>query len=176
MVAVGWGLSDGSSPIRNIFPKEELVLNAGAFRKEGLKRKPEQVAKLSGSDLIEDNINAFTNLYPFSKRGDDVFARLDKKLGGEYYWNPAAGKIGGELHYGPNSIVLTRTQSTTESAGYWKLFGPYRKQPFFLLQSIPYCLLRSFLYYNGLSTFRISYHIQPLQFFNVMCTAQYGGI
>jgi hypothetical protein len=44
MVAVGWGLNDGSSPIPTIILKEELVLNAGAFLKEGLKCKLEQAA------------------------------------------------------------------------------------------------------------------------------------
>jgi hypothetical protein len=52
MAVVGWGLSAESSPIRNIIPKEELVWNAGAFRKEGSIWKPEQTAKKIGRNLV----------------------------------------------------------------------------------------------------------------------------
>ncbi len=50
---------------------------------------------------------------------DDVFGLLDTLLGARYYWDPPAAKIGGSLHFGPSSIVLTRTPSTNKSAGSW---------------------------------------------------------
>ena len=51
---------------------------------------------------------------------DDVFGQLDTQLGARYYWDPAVDEIGGTLHFGPCSIVLTRTPSTSKSAGSWK--------------------------------------------------------
>jgi prepilin-type N-terminal cleavage/methylation domain-containing protein len=53
---------------------------------------------------------------------DDVFGRLDTKLGSGYYWDPSAGKLGGSLHFGPLTLNLDRTPSTHQSAGMWK--GP----------------------------------------------------
>ena len=50
----------------------------------------------------------------------DVFNRLDTKLGAGYHWNPAAGEIGGSLHFGPNTIALKRNQSTNKAAGSWQ--------------------------------------------------------
>ena len=50
----------------------------------------------------------------------DVFSRLDTNLGSGYHWNPAAGQIGGSLHFGPHTITLTRNQSTSKSAGSWQ--------------------------------------------------------
>ena len=50
----------------------------------------------------------------------DVFNRLDTNLGTGYRWNPAAGEIGGSLHFGPHVIALTRSQSTSKSAGSWQ--------------------------------------------------------
>jgi len=66
----------------------------------------------------------------------DVFNRLDTKLGAGYHWNPAAGEIGGSLHFGPNTIALTRNQSILRSI---------KPHP------IPYCLLGSYLLYNSVS-------------------------
>ena len=54
------------------------------------------------------------------KGDDDVFSRLDTKLGGGYYWNPSAGKLGGDLHFGPHKITLVRSPSTNKLAGSWK--------------------------------------------------------
>ena len=54
-------------------------------------------------------------------KGDKyVFTRLDTKLGGGYYWNPSAGKLGGDLHMGPHKIRLVRSPSTNKLAGSWK--------------------------------------------------------
>jgi prepilin-type N-terminal cleavage/methylation domain-containing protein len=51
---------------------------------------------------------------------DDIFKLVDtEELGGGYYWNPSAGKLGGALHFGPQSINLTRAQSTNKSAASW---------------------------------------------------------
>jgi prepilin-type N-terminal cleavage/methylation domain-containing protein len=50
----------------------------------------------------------------------DVFNRLDTNLGAGYRWNPAAGEIGGSLHFGPHTTALTRSQSTNKSAGSWQ--------------------------------------------------------
>ena len=49
-----------------------------------------------------------------------VFNHLDTKLGAGYHWNPAAGEIGGSLHFGPNTIALTRNLSTNKAAGSWQ--------------------------------------------------------
>jgi prepilin-type N-terminal cleavage/methylation domain-containing protein len=51
---------------------------------------------------------------------DNVFKRLDTQLGGEYRWDPSAGKLGGSLHFGPSSADLVRTPSTSNKAGYWQ--------------------------------------------------------
>jgi len=51
---------------------------------------------------------------------DDVFGRLDTKLGSRYYWDPSAAKLGGSLHFGPVSIDLERTPSTHKSAATWQ--------------------------------------------------------
>ena len=51
---------------------------------------------------------------------DDVFKRLDTQLGGEYRWNPSAGKLGGSLHIGSSSVDLVRTPSTRKKAGSWQ--------------------------------------------------------
>ena len=51
---------------------------------------------------------------------DDVFTRLDTKLGARYHWNPSAGKLGGSLHFGPHSVALTRNPSTIQQAGSWQ--------------------------------------------------------
>ncbi len=51
---------------------------------------------------------------------DDIFTLVDtEELGGGYYWNPSVGKLGGALHFGPQSINLTRAPSTIRSAGSW---------------------------------------------------------
>jgi prepilin-type N-terminal cleavage/methylation domain-containing protein len=51
---------------------------------------------------------------------DNIFQLVDtEELGGEYYWNPSVGKLGGALHFGPQSINLTRAQSTNKSAASW---------------------------------------------------------
>ena len=55
---VGWGLSDGSSTIRTIFPKDGRAMNAGAFRKEGSKWKPEQTAKRRKSKVRMEKMHA----------------------------------------------------------------------------------------------------------------------
>ena len=53
-------------------------------------------------------------------KGDDtVFARMDTKLGGGFYWKPSAGKLGGDLHFGPHKFTLVRSPSTIKSAGSW---------------------------------------------------------
>ena len=51
---------------------------------------------------------------------DTVFARMDTKLGGGFYWNPSAGKLGGDLHFGPHKFTLVRAPSTPKQAGKWK--------------------------------------------------------
>lgn len=51
---------------------------------------------------------------------DDVFGRLDTKLGSRYYWDPSAAKLGGSLHFGPLAIDLDRTPSTHKSAATWQ--------------------------------------------------------
>jgi len=51
---------------------------------------------------------------------DDIFGRLDTKLGSRYYWDPSAGKLGGSLHFGPHTLNLERTPSTLKSAGKWQ--------------------------------------------------------
>jgi prepilin-type N-terminal cleavage/methylation domain-containing protein len=51
---------------------------------------------------------------------DDIFTLVNTEdLGGGYSWNPSVGKLGGKLHFGPQSIDLTRTGSTNISAGSW---------------------------------------------------------
>ena len=49
-----------------------------------------------------------------------VFTRLDTNLGGGFYWKPAAGQLGGDLHFGPHKVTLVRSQSTNKLAGSWK--------------------------------------------------------
>ena len=51
---------------------------------------------------------------------DTVFARMDTKLGGGFYWQPSAGKLGGDLHFGPHKFTLVRSPSTKKEAGVWK--------------------------------------------------------
>lgn len=53
--------------------------------------------------------------------GDDgIFTLVNtEELGGGYYWNPSVGKLGGALHFGPQSINLTRAPSTNRAAGSW---------------------------------------------------------
>ena len=51
---------------------------------------------------------------------NNVFTRLDTKLGGGFYWNPSAGKLGGDLHFGPHKFTLVRSPSTIKLAGSWK--------------------------------------------------------
>ena len=54
-------------------------------------------------------------------QGDDpVFTRLDTKLGGGFYWNLSAGKLGGDLHMGPHKFTLVRSPSSSKVAGSWK--------------------------------------------------------
>ena len=53
-------------------------------------------------------------------QGDEnVFKRVDTKLGGGFYWNPAAGELGGDLHFGPHRFTLVRSPSTQKVAGFW---------------------------------------------------------
>ncbi len=51
---------------------------------------------------------------------NNVFTRLDTKLGGGFYWKPSAGKLGGDLHFGPHKFILVRSPSTNKLAGSWK--------------------------------------------------------
>ena len=51
---------------------------------------------------------------------DDVLGPLDTQIGAGYYWDPPAGEIGSTLHFGPYSIVLTRTPSTSQAVGFWQ--------------------------------------------------------
>jgi prepilin-type N-terminal cleavage/methylation domain-containing protein len=51
---------------------------------------------------------------------DDIFTLVNTEdLGGGYSWNPSAVELGGTLHFGPQSINLTRERSTNISAGSW---------------------------------------------------------
>ncbi len=54
------------------------------------------------------------------KDDDTVFARMDTKLGGGFYWQPSAAKLGGNLHLGPHTFSLVRSPSTRKEAGAWK--------------------------------------------------------
>jgi prepilin-type N-terminal cleavage/methylation domain-containing protein len=51
---------------------------------------------------------------------EDVFKRLDTKLGGEYRWDPSAEELGGSLHFGSSSVNLVRTPSTRKKPGAWQ--------------------------------------------------------
>ena len=51
---------------------------------------------------------------------DEVFKRLDTRLGGKYYWDPTAHELGGSLHFGPSTANLVRTPSTPKKAGFWQ--------------------------------------------------------
>jgi hypothetical protein len=62
MAAVDWGLSDASSPIRNIIPKEGLVWNAGAFRKDGSTWKPKQTAEKSDRQPLTQRLQGETGI------------------------------------------------------------------------------------------------------------------
>ncbi len=78
------------------------------------------------SAIQELNIRETLTWYDFKISNDgwnndtDVFSSLDTTLGAGYRWYPVAGEIGGSLHFGPKTIALTRSQSTTKSAGSWK--------------------------------------------------------
>ncbi|UCF91331.1 MAG: prepilin-type N-terminal cleavage/methylation domain-containing protein [Desulfobacterales bacterium] len=50
----------------------------------------------------------------------EVFSAVDKDLGSKYDWNPGPNVENGTLHFGSQSITLTRTPSTKIAAGLWK--------------------------------------------------------
>lgn len=81
--------------------------------------------KAMESAIQELNIRETLTWYDFKISLDgwnndtDVFKSLDTNLGAGYYWNPAAGEIGGSLHFGPKTIALKRNKSTDKSAGSW---------------------------------------------------------
>ena len=78
------------------------------------------------SGIQELNIRETLTWYDFKISNDgwindtDLFKSLDTKLGAGYHWNPAAGEVGGSLHFGPKTIALIRSHSTNKSAGSWK--------------------------------------------------------
>jgi len=49
-----------------------------------------------------------------------VFNGVDKNIGQGYEWNPGPTVSGGTLHYKFQSVDLTRTASTRNSAGSWE--------------------------------------------------------
>ena len=78
------------------------------------------------SAIRELNIRETLTWYDFKisidgwKNDTDVFTRLDTKLGGGFQWDPAAGDLGGSLHFGNHTMTLDRIKSTNTSAGSWK--------------------------------------------------------
>ena len=50
----------------------------------------------------------------------DVYNAIDKNVGAEYSWHPAPNKDGGRLHFGSQSIDLTRVPSTSIAPGSWE--------------------------------------------------------
>ena len=49
----------------------------------------------------------------------DLFAGVDKNLGGNYVWTAGPNILGGTLSFDSESKVLNRTASTTSSWGRW---------------------------------------------------------
>ena len=49
-----------------------------------------------------------------------LFAVMDTNLGSDYKWIAAPNELGGTLSFRTESIVLSRTASTTSSIGSWQ--------------------------------------------------------
>ena len=51
---------------------------------------------------------------------DELYGLIDTALGQGFEWNPGPTVAGGTLHYGGQSMALTRVKSIYRSAGRWQ--------------------------------------------------------